>query len=150
MEMLMRLLLVKNISWSPLILRLVAGVIFIAYGGQKLFGWYGGAGLSATGEWMASIGLSPGWLMALMAGSVEFFGGIFLMLGLLARPTAIALSITMLVAIFTVHISNGLFMANNGYAFGLALFAMCVSVAISGAGRISIDNLIAEASNNPS
>jgi putative oxidoreductase len=56
----------------------------------------------------------------------------------------------MLVAIFTVHISNGLFMANNGYAFGLALFAMCVSVAISGAGRISIDNLIAEASNNPS
>jgi len=48
----------------------------------------------------------------------------------------------MLVAIFTVHISNGLFLANNGYEFGLALFAASLSLAFSGAGRFAIDNLI--------
>ena len=66
----------------------------------KLFGWSGGYGLEGTGQWMASIGLTPGYLMALMAGSSEFFGGLFLLLGLLTRPTALVLSFTMIIAIF--------------------------------------------------
>jgi len=134
---------VQNTSIAPLALRLSAGIIFAAYGAQKLFGWFGGFGLEGTGQWMASIGLEPGYLMALAAGSAEFFGGIFLILGLLTRPAGIALAFTMLVAIVTVHLPNGLFMANNGYAFGLALLAISASLGVSGAGRFSLDNLIA-------
>jgi putative oxidoreductase len=135
---------VKNTALSPVALRLTAGIIFVAYGAQKLFGWFGGFGLEGTGQWMASIGLEPGYFMALMAGSAEFFGGLFLIAGLLIRATGIALAVTMLVAIVTVHLPNGLFMANNGYAFGLALLAMSASLAISGAGKFSLDNTIAK------
>ena len=90
--------------------------------------WFGGYGLEGTGQWMASIGLEPGYLMALLAGSAEFFGGIALLIGLLTRPTAFILSLTMIVAIVSVHLANGLFLSNNGYEFGLALLAASVSL----------------------
>ncbi|MFT6085039.1 MAG: putative oxidoreductase [Glaciecola sp.] len=120
-------------------LRLIAGIIFVAHGGQKLFAWFGGYGLGGTGQWMESIGLSPGYLMALMAGSAEFFGGILLIIGFLTRPTALILAITMLVAISTVHINNGLFMSDNGYEFGLSLIAITLALFIQGGGKYSID-----------
>ena len=75
----------------------------------------------------------------MLAGSAEFFGGIALLLGLLTRPAAAALAFTMLIAILSVHIGNGLFMSNNGYEFGLALLAAALALAFSGAGRGSVD-----------
>ncbi len=126
-------------SFAPLALRLPVAIIFMAHGAQKLFGWFGGHGLEGTGQWMASIGLEPGYLMALGAGSAEFLGGLALLIGLLTRPAAVALAFTMIVAIVTVHLDNGLFMSNNGYEFGLALLAASVSLAISGGGRFSTD-----------
>jgi putative oxidoreductase len=98
-------------SWAPLALRLPAGLIFTAHGAQKLFGWFGGYGLQGTAQWMDSIGLVPGILMALLAGGVEFFGGLALILGLLVRPTAVVLAIS-------------------------------VALALSGAGRASVDRLL--------
>ncbi len=136
--------LATNDSFSALALRLPLGTIFAAHGAQKLFGWFGGYGLAGTGQWMESIGLGPGVLMAALSGSAEFFGGLALIIGLLVRPAALVLAVTMLVAIFTVHFSNGLFMSNNGYEFGLALLAGSVSLLISGAGRVSVDRLIAK------
>ena len=56
-------------------------------------------------------------------------------------------ALAMLVAIFSVHIQNGLFMSNNGYEFGLALLAASVSLLLSGAGKASVDNLIASKLN---
>ncbi|NPC54829.1 DoxX family protein [Caenimonas soli] len=132
-------LLAPGSSWGPLALRIPVGLIFAAHGAQKLFGWFGGYGLEGTGQWMGSIGLAPGYLMALLAGSAEFFGGVALVLGLLVRPAAAALAFAMLVAIFAVHIDKGLFVANNGYEFGLALLAVAVSLVVSGAGRASLD-----------
>jgi putative oxidoreductase len=126
-------------TFAPLVLRLPVAIIFMAHGAQKLFGWFGGHGLEGTGQWMASIGLEPGYLMALGAGSAEFLGGLALLIGLLTRPAAVALAFTMIVAIVTVHIDNGLFMSNNGYEFGLALLAASVSLALSGGGRFSVD-----------
>lgn len=123
-------------------LRVGAGVIFAAHGAQKLFGWFGGYGLESTGAWMASIGIEPGVLMAALAGSAEFFGGLLLIVGLLVRPAAVALAITMIVAIVTVHLPNGLFMSNNGYEFGLALLVMSVGLVFRGAGSISVDRLL--------
>lgn len=125
------------------ILRVLVGIIFVAHGSQKLFGWFGGYGLEGVAQWMESIGLAPGYLMALMAGSAEFFGGLALIVGLLVRPAAVALTFTLVVAIFSVHISNGLFMADNGYEFALALMAATLALLIEGAGRLSLDKRIA-------
>ena len=120
----------------------LCGLGFKTAGAQKLFGWFGGYGLEGTGQWMTSIGLEPGYTMALLAGSAEFLGGIALFLGLLTRPAAIVSAITMLVAIFSVHLGNGLFLTNNGYEYALALFAMTTALAIQGAGRLSVDSLL--------
>ena len=135
-------LLATRASWSELALRIPVGIVFAAHGAQKLFGWYGGYGLAATGQWMDSIGLSPGYLMALLAGGAEFFGGLALIVGLLVRPAAAVLAVTMVVAIFAVHFEHGLFLSNNGYEFGLVLLAASVSLAFSGAGRASLDAVL--------
>jgi putative oxidoreductase len=135
-------------GWGALALRVPVGVIFAAHGAQKLFGWFGGFGLQGTAGWLESIGLAPGTLMALLAGGAEFFGGLALIAGVLTRPAALALAFTMLVAIFKVHFVNGLFMANNGYEFGLALLAASVALLFSGAGRISVDEVIAQGGKN--
>jgi putative oxidoreductase len=129
---------------AALILRVPVGLILAAHGAQKLFGWFGGYGLEGTGQWLASIGLAPGTLMALLAGGAEFFGGLALVLGLLTRPAALVSAFTMLVAIFAVHIGNGLFMANNGYEYALTLFAATAALAIQGSGRLALDNLLVQ------
>jgi len=136
-------LVATDAGWGPLVLRVPVGIIFMAHGSQKLFGWFGGYGLEGTGHWMASVGLAPGVVMALLAGSAEFFGGLALILGLLVRPAAAALGFAMLVAIFAVHIGNGLFVTNNGFEYALALLAVSVALLVSGAGRGSADALLA-------
>ncbi|WP_414628853.1 DoxX family protein [Vibrio campbellii] len=118
MKALLQKITTSNAGYGALALRIPVGLIFMAHGAQKLFGWFGGYGLEGTGQWMASIGLGPGMLMAFLAGSAEFFGGLFILLGLLTRPAAVALAFTMVIAIFSVHFENGLFMSNNGYEFG--------------------------------
>ena len=123
-------------------IRIGAGAIFAAHGAQKLFGWFGGYGLEGTAGWMSSIGLEPGLLMATMAGSAEFFGGLLLIVGLLVRPAAFVLAVTMVIAIVTVHLENGLFMANNGYEFGLALLVVSVGLVFRGAGSLSADRFV--------
>ena len=123
-------------------LRIGGGIIFTAHGSQKLFGWFGGYGLEGTAGWMDSIGLSPGIFMATLAGSAEFFGGLLLIIGLLVRPAALLLAITMLVAILAVHSGNGLFLTNNGSEFGLALLAISLALVVRGAGSVSVDRFI--------
>ncbi|SHE77363.1 putative oxidoreductase [Modicisalibacter ilicicola DSM 19980] len=144
MNLALKQLLDTHDGLAPLALRVPAGIIFMAHGSQKLFGWFGGGGLEGTGQWLASIGLAPGYLMALLAGGAEFFGGLALLIGLLVRPASAVLAITMLVAIFSVHTGNGLFMSNNGYEFALALLAISISLATSGAGRLGLDRLLIE------
>ncbi len=122
--------------------RVGAGVIFAAHGAQKLFGWFGGSGLQSTADWMSSIGLEPGMLLAALAGSAEFFGGLLLIAGLLVRPAALVLAATMVVAIVTVHLQNGLFIANNGYEFGLALLVITAGLVFRGAGSLSADRAL--------
>lgn len=129
---------------AAVILRVPVGLILAAHGAQKLFAWFGGYGLEGTGQWMASIGLEPGYWLALMAGSAEFFGGIALALGLLTRPAAVVTAFTMLIAIFSVHINNGLFMANNGYEYALTLLVATAALAVQGAGSFSVDSVIAK------
>ncbi|GFZ83388.1 oxidoreductase [Pseudohongiella nitratireducens] len=135
-------LLQSHVGWAAFVLRVPVGIILIAHGAQKLFGWFGGYGLEGTGQFMASLGLEPGYLMALLAGSAEFFGGLALVLGILTRPAALMSAFTMAVAMFTAHIGNGLFMANNGYEYALTLLVVSAALAIQGAGRFSLDALL--------
>jgi putative oxidoreductase len=125
-------------------IRIVVGIIFAAHGAQKLFGMFGGYGIAGTAQYMESLGLAPGQLMAILAGGTEFFGGLALIIGLLVRPAALGLTFLSLVAIFSVHIHNGLFMANNGYEFALALLGGSVAVLIEGAGKLSLDHAISD------
>ncbi len=72
MKALLHKITTSQSGYSALALRIPIGIIFMAHGAQKLFGWFGGYGLEGTGQWMASIGLGPGVLMAFLAGSAEF------------------------------------------------------------------------------
>jgi putative oxidoreductase len=144
MSPLIKAVFTTRAGYGLTIVRILVGIIFIAHGSQKLFGAFGGYGLEGTGQYMASLGLNPGYLMALLSGSAEFFGGLGLVIGLLARPAAVVLALTLVVAIFSVHISHGLFMANNGYEFALALLGGVVAVLIEGAGKVSVDRAIGD------
>jgi putative oxidoreductase len=130
-------------SWGLAALRVPVGIIFMAHGAQKLFGWFGGYGAEGTGGFFESLGIEPGFLMALLAGSAEFFGGLALIVGFLVRPAAAALAFTMLVAIFAVHLDGGLFLSNNGYEFALSLLAAAVALLFNGGGRYSVDGRLA-------
>ncbi|MFI8222934.1 DoxX family protein [Pseudomonas sp. NPDC085632] len=143
MSSLINKVLFTRAGYGLTILRIAVGVIFAAHGSQKLFGLFGGYGLAGTAQYMDSIGLHPGYLMATLAGGTEFFAGLALIIGLLVRPAALGLTFLSLVAIFTVHISNGLFMANNGYEFALALLGGSLAVLVEGAGKLSVDRAIA-------
>lgn len=135
-------LLATDDGAGALALRIPVGIVFAAHGAQKLFGWFGGYGLEGTGQFFASVGLNPGYLLALLAGLAEFFGGLALVAGLLVRPAAAALAFAMLVAIFAVHWGKGFFAASGGYEFALALFAASLSLLFSGGGRFSVDRAI--------
>ena len=143
MSTLINKVLSTRASYGLTFLRIVVGIISAAHGSQKLFGAFGGYGLAGTAQYMESLGLTPGYLMATLAGGIEFFAGLALIIGLLVRPAALGLIFLLLVAIFSVHISNGLFMANNGYEFALALLGGSIAVLIEGAGKLSADRAIA-------
>lgn len=131
--------LVANAGWEALILRVPIGLILTAHGSQKLFAWFGGYGLDSTAQWMATVGLTPALLMALLAGSAEFFGGVALMLGLLTRPAAVANALTMLVALLSVHLGKGFFMDTHGIEYALALLSATSALIFIGGGRYSLD-----------
>lgn len=142
MNNLLKKTLLSTAGWEATILRLPIGLIVAAHGSQKLFGWFGGHGLAGTGMWMESIGLSPGSLMAFLAGSAEFFGGIALMLGLLTRIGALASALTMLVALFWVHWGKGFFMDAHGIEYALALLAATVALTVMGGGNLALDRYL--------
>lgn len=126
-------------SWAPLPLRLAMGIIFVAHGSQKLFGWFGGAGLEATASsFQESLGFSPGLFWAALAGSGEFFGGLMLLGGALTRLGSLSIGIVTLVAITKVHWGS-FFASAGGMEYPLALLAGAVTLTITGGGAASGD-----------
>ena len=119
-------------SYATLPLRIGVGLVMVAHGAQKLFGWFGGYGLQGTGQFFAEqLSLKPGILMAALAGGSEFFGGLLLLAGLLTRPSGLVLALTMLVGIITVH-PDAFFASNNGMEYPLMLLLASLSLALSG------------------
>ncbi|MDJ0609635.1 MAG: DoxX family protein [Kiloniellales bacterium] len=125
----------------PLI-RVATGLILVPHGAQKLFGWFGGYGLEGTAGFFAqNLGLEPGMFFAVLVGATEFFGGLFLALGLLTRPAAIGIAILMAVAI-TVHVPNGFFWTAGGYEYPLLWGLIALAIALKGGGELSVDRKI--------
>ena len=124
-----------------LIVRLIIGGLFLAHGAQKLFGWFGGAGLSGTAGWLESVDVKPGFFMAMMVGLIELIGGLMLAIGLFAPLAAALLAITMLCAIVKVHWRNGLWNTDNGYEYNIVLIAILAAIVLTGPGELAVDAL---------
>lgn len=125
-------------SLSLLPVRIALGWIFIAHGGQKLFGLWGGHGLQSTAGFFEQMGFRPGILHAILAGGGEFFGGLMVLLGLWPRFGALLISIVMAVAVYTVHAKNGFFLANQGYEYNVALLGLSLCILFGGSGKWSV------------
>lgn len=122
---------------EPLV-RVTTGLLLVPHGAQKLFGAFGGGGLAGTGQFLESIGYTPGFLWALALGGLEFFGGILLALGLFTRPVAVAVTVFMLQAVLF-HGPNGFFWPDGGFEYPLFWGIVALSFAIRGGGPYSLD-----------
>jgi putative oxidoreductase len=126
---------------ARLVLRVGVGGIMAAHGAQKLFGWFGGHGITGTGKAMEAMGFKPGKPSALAAGVSETAGGAMLVLGLATPATGAATASTMAVAA-TAHGPKGLFASNGGYEYPAVLGLCSAALAIAGPGKISVDHLL--------
>jgi len=122
-----------------LVLRLGVGLPFALHGFQKLFGWFGGGGLSGTAAWFASLGLGNGRAAALIAGSAEIAGGIGLGLGLLTPLAAAAVVGTMTTAAFVNNAAAGFWSVAKGWELNGYLIVVAAALAIAGPGLLSLD-----------
>ena len=121
-----------SIDVALLVLRVLVGGLFIGHGAQKLFGWFGGHGLKGFAGWLESTGLRPGWLWGFVGATSEFGGGLLLLLGLLNPLGPLAIVASMLMAIFKMHWSKGLWSTNGGYEYPLVLALFSAVVGLVG------------------
>jgi len=136
-----------HLSLGLMLLRVVLGVVFFAHGAQKVFGWFGGYGLSGTVGYFKNVVHVPAPL-AYLGPFIEFLGGIALILGLFTKFAALGIFLMMLVATIKVHLPAGFFLSGKGdgkgqgYEFTLTLAVISLVLVILGGGVYSIDNLI--------
>src|SRR5438445_13051607 len=123
-----------------LVVRVIVGTIFVAHGAQKLFGAFGGPGLSAVVQMMGPLGY--------LVTVGEFFGGLGLVFGFLSRFSAASIIIIMLGAVATVHGKFGFFMnwagnqAGEGFEYQLLAIAAMLPIVIAGPGRFAVGRLL--------
>ena len=126
--------------------RVVLAWVFIYYGAGKLFGAFHGPGIHATSLYFSNTAhLHPGGFFAVLAGLTEFGGAIALGLGLLTRLAGLAVFGDMVIAMITVTWATGINSGNPppGYQLNLALGVLALVVGMLGAGRFSVDSVIA-------
>jgi putative oxidoreductase len=129
-------------SSGLLLLRIAVGAIMAAHGAQKLFGWWGGGGMSGTAGMCSSLLYRAPFLMACGLAAAEFGGGLSLATGFLTPLGALAVTVVMLNAIYVIHWPKGFFNGNGGYEFNLLIAASAVALAAIGPGRFSIDHAL--------
>ena len=125
-----------------LVIRLVFGLLMAAHGAQKLFGWFGGYGLSAVSGYFESMGFRPGRLFAATAGASEVVGGLLIAGGFFGPVGPALVLAVMIVAIFAVHVQHGVFGNTNGIEVPLLYAAAVVALAFTGYGGYSLDSAL--------
>ena len=125
-----------------LVLRVVVGLLFFGHGAQKLFGWYGGHGLSGTGQFFESMGFPKGKRQAFLAGLFEAGGGLLIALGLFTPVGAAMLIAVMTVAIIRVHAAKGPWNTEGGFEYNAVLIAAVFALSGVGPGDWSLDNAL--------
>lgn len=131
-------------NFASLVARVILGVIFIFHGWQKLHT----NGIDATEAYFKSLDIPWPAAAAWYAALVEFGGGILLILGVLMPIVSLLLIADMIGAIFYVHIDNGIWSADNGYEFPLALIAGLVAVGLAETGRTGADGYLTSRRRN--
>src|SRR5882724_8504163 len=148
-----RKLIATDKDVATTVLRLVLGVIFFAHGAQKMLGWFGGYGFTGTKGFFTGVLHIPA-VFAFLAIAAEFFGGLGLIFGLLARVASFGVFCNMIVAVAMVHSQFGFWMnwtgaqKGEGYEYHLLLLATSAFVMIRGAGAASVDRLLSSPANN--
>jgi putative oxidoreductase len=126
------------VDWAILVLRIVLGVMFAAHGFQKVFGLFGGPGISNFSEVLSGLGFRPAILWAYLAAYTELVGGCLVTLGLFTRGAATLLLILIVVAAVKVHLSNGFFLSKGGSEYAFVIAGICIALIIIGGGKFSI------------
>ena len=143
-----RKLLATPDDWTLTLLRLALGIVFFAHGAQKVLGWFGGYGFSATMGFFTNMMHIPA-PFAFLAICAEFLGGVGLILGTLGRIGAFGITCNMLVAILMVHSHVGFFMnwtgqqKGEGFEYHLLVLAITVTLMVRGSGAFSVDRALA-------
>lgn len=135
-------------------LRIVSGAVILAHGSQKMLGWFGGYGFSATMNSFTTQMHIPA-VFAFLAIVAEFFGGLGLITGTLTRVAAFGVAVVMLVAVAMVHLPNGFFMnwmgnqKGEGFEYHILYLAIALVLMAKGAGAWSVDRWLAEKLGQP-
>jgi putative oxidoreductase len=124
-----------------LALRVAVGGAVVAHGAQKLFGWFGGAGLEKTGATFERLGFRPGRMNALAAGLGEAGGGALLAVGLGTPGAGAAVAGTMIVAA-SMHVDSGFFNSKGGFEYPAVLGWSAAALALTGPGALSLDHVL--------
>jgi putative oxidoreductase len=136
-----------QLSLGLFLLRIILGAVFFAHGAQKVFGWFGGYGLTGTVGYFKNVVKVPA-LLAYLGPFVEFLGGIALVFGVFTKVAALGIFIMMFVATLKVHFPQGFFLSGKGdgkgqgYEFSLTLAVISLVLVLLGGGIYSLDNLI--------
>jgi putative oxidoreductase len=130
-----------SVNFATLIVRAALGVGFVAHGGQKLFGWFGGTGIAGTTAFFKGVGIPSPHVFTYVAGIAEFFGGIAIALGFLTIVMAIGLLVEMLIAITTVSYAMGFFVTTQkiGWELNVYLIGLLGAMLVMGPGAWSVD-----------
>ena len=131
-------------NWGALVARLALGIVLFPHDAQKMLGWFGGYGFTATIDAFTDQMELP-WLVAFAVICIEFFGSIFIVLGLASRLWSLAIGGLFIGIIFTTHLEHGFFMnwygnqAGEGYEYALLMVGIALAVLINGSGKYALD-----------
>ncbi|MCK9408632.1 MAG: DoxX family protein [Bacteriovoracaceae bacterium] len=138
-----------NTEIVGLILRMTVGFIIFPHGAQKMLGWFGGYGYTATMGFLTSTAKLP-YIIGLSVILLEFVGSLMLIAGLGTRIVALGFIGLMIGIILTSHLQNGFFMnwfgnqSGEGFEYHLLVIGLAVALLIGGAGKYSVDQLIVQ------
>jgi putative oxidoreductase len=145
----MKVLLATRLGFPGLVLRVFLAVVFFPHGAQKVLGWFGGYGFTATLNFFTNTLHLPAAL-AVLVFAAEFLGPLALIIGFLTRLAALGILCDMIGAVGMIHGRNGFFMnwagktpPVEGFEFHLLAIGIALALVIGGAGELSVDKAIA-------